>query len=144
MADLLFVPGSVPEPLSYERRAVVFYDVLGWRDQIQRAGNDSAKIARLQRTILRPIQSLRAGQAITAFRFSAFSDNVVISCPPDEQTVFRLLTTLGSFMLGSAAGGFLVRGGITIGDIVHNEYVVFGPALNRAYELESTVANFRA
>jgi hypothetical protein len=38
--------------------------------------------------------------------------------------------------------GFLVRGGITIGDIVHDEEVVFGPALNRAYHLEHDIAKY--
>jgi hypothetical protein len=29
---------------TYERRVVIFYDVLGWRSQITRAGNDSERI----------------------------------------------------------------------------------------------------
>jgi hypothetical protein len=36
--------------------------------------------------------------------------------------------------------GLLIRGAITIGDIVHDDSIVFGPALNRAYELESQQA----
>jgi hypothetical protein len=36
---------------------------------------------------------------------------------------------------------FFIRGGVTVGDIVHDEHVVFGPALNRAYYLESQVAD---
>jgi hypothetical protein len=35
-----------------------------------------------------------------------------------------------------------LRGGITIGNIVHDDECVFGPALNRAYELECSVANY--
>lgn len=34
----------------------------------------------------------------------------------------------------------LIRGGITIGKIIHNEEMVFGPGINRAYELESKYA----
>ena len=141
MTDLLFIPGSTPEPLHYERRAVVFYDMLGWRDQIKRAGNDATRIARLQRMILRPIQNLRAGKDTLKFQFSAFSDNIAISCAPDRDSVFRLLATLGSFVLASTAAGFLARGGLTLGEIVHNDHAVFGPALNRAYEIESTIAS---
>jgi hypothetical protein len=44
------------------------------------------------------------------------------------------------FQMACALQGFLLRGGITIGDIVHDDEVVFGPGLNRAYELESQVA----
>jgi hypothetical protein len=142
MVDLLFTPGSKPEPLQYERKAVVFYDVLGWRNQIQKAGNDPEKIAMLQRVILRPIQSLRAGEKTLNLKFSAFSDNITISCAAKQDSVFHLLVTLGSFVLGGTASGFLIRGGMTIGEVVHNEHAVFGPALNRAYELESRVASF--
>jgi hypothetical protein len=141
MADLLFTPGSKPEPLQYERKAVVFYDILGWQDQIQRAANDPVKIAQLQRVILRPIQSLRAGQETLNFKFSAFSDNIAISCAPHSESISRLLATLGSFIVGSTAAGFLIRGGMTIGEVIHNEHAVFGPALNRAYELENRVAS---
>src|SRR5438876_10132066 len=42
--------------------------------------------------------------------------------------------------LMTASMHFLLRGGITVGDICHDDEVVFGPGLNRAYELESKVA----
>ena len=38
--------------------------------------------------------------------------------------------------------GYLFRGGITVGDIVHDDECVFGPGLVRAYELESKVAQY--
>jgi len=38
--------------------------------------------------------------------------------------------------------GFIIRGAITIGDLYHDERIVFGPALNQAYEIESTIANY--
>jgi hypothetical protein len=55
--------------------------------------------------------------------------------------LFRLLGSVGCLVLGAACNGFLVRGGVTIGDLIHDSECVFGPGLNRAYELESTVAN---
>lgn len=33
-----------------------------------------------------------------------------------------------------------MRGAVTVGAIHHDQHIVFGPALNRAYELESKVA----
>jgi hypothetical protein len=36
----------------------------------------------------------------------------------------------------------LLRGGVAEGDIIHDEEGVFGPALIRAYELESRIAMF--
>jgi hypothetical protein len=126
----------------YERRVVALYDILGWRAQIAHAGYDATKIGELRRMILRVgrMLSVQRESAVPDLRFSTFSDNVVISYPSGSSYVARLLGTLGSFQFGSATAGFMVRGGVTIGDIVHDEYAVFGPALNRAYELESNVA----
>jgi hypothetical protein len=124
----------------YERRVVIFYDVLGWRRHIERAGNDRKNIGDLRRLILQHVRTmnLRTGWGISA---STFSDNVVISQPICPET-WLLITHLGVTQVASAMKGFLIRGGITIGDIVHDREAVFGPGLNRAYELEHTVARF--
>jgi hypothetical protein len=142
MSDRLYEAESTPEPTSYERRGVLFCDILGWRDQIAEAESDSQLIGRLRRTILRPIQTLRQGKTWGHdYKFSSFSDNIVISCPPDLQNVGYLAFNTASFVSATVRSGFLIRGGLTIGDIVHDEHVVFGPALNRAYELESKHAS---
>jgi hypothetical protein len=128
---------------SYENRAVAFYDFLGWRSKIAEAGNDPRKIGDLRRMILRNSRSLGGIQkhASPGVRFSTFSDNIVVSCEPERDAVLHLMTTLGSFQLAGLAGGFLIRGGLTVGPIYHDNVSVFGPALNRAYELESQIAN---
>lgn len=142
MSDRLYEAESKPEPVKYERRGVLFCDILGWRDQITRAGDDAEKIGRLRRMLLRPIQTLRQGKEFGHnFRFSTFSDNIVISCPPDIEEVGHMVFNTASFVSASVKNGFLIRGGVTIGDVVHDDHVVFGPAPNRAYELESKHAN---
>jgi len=124
----------------YERRVVVFYDVLGWRDQIAKAGTDRKKIGDLRRLILQLVRTLqlRTNWNISA---STFSDNIVISQPVCKHTP-ALIGHLAIAQIASAINGFLLRGGITIGEIVHDDEAVFGPALNRAYELESKIAHF--
>jgi hypothetical protein len=44
--------------------------------------------------------------------------------------------------IAAAMKGFLLRGGITVGDVVHDDECVFGPGLNRAHELESEIAHY--
>jgi len=129
---------------NYENRVVAFYDFLGWRSKITEAGTDPEKIGRLRRAILRHTRSLSGQQqhAAPQVRFSSFSDNVVVSQPVSKIAAIHLLATLGAFQFASAADSLLVRGGVTIGWIHHDSDSVFGPALNRAYELESEVANF--
>jgi hypothetical protein len=53
-----------------------------------------------------------------------------------------LIQQIALLQVGSAFNGFFLRGGITIGEIIHDSESCFGPGLNRAYELESTVARF--
>jgi hypothetical protein len=127
----------------YETRVVAFYDFLGWRSKIGQAGTDPLQIGRLRRMLLRHTRSLGGQQqhATPQGRFSSFSDNIVVSHPVDKQSIAFVLGTLGAFQLASAGDGFLLRGGVTIGSVYHDNVCVFGPGLNRAYELESKVAD---
>jgi hypothetical protein len=128
---------------SYERRVVVFYDVLGWRARIAEAGTDPVKIGELRRIILGSTRITRLSAedfSESDIRISSFSDNIVVSVPVSQLGLYQLLGSVGCLVLAAASNGFLVRGGVTIGDVVHDSECVFGPGLNRAYELESTVA----
>ena len=124
----------------YERRVVVFCDVLGWRDHIDKASNDPKKIGDLRRLILHASRSLNLREKLD-LRISTFSDNIVISQALSEKTQM-LVQQMALLQLGVLFEGFLLRGGITIGDIVHDNQVVFGPGLNRAYEIESKIARY--
>ncbi|WP_447752113.1 hypothetical protein [Sphingopyxis fribergensis] len=73
-------------------------------------------------------------------RLTTFSDNVVFSKPFAADDVRWLLQSLATTQLGLAARGFWMRGAVTVGSLHHDEHIVFGPALNRAYELESKFA----
>jgi hypothetical protein len=124
---------------SYEQRLVVFYDFLGWRNHIERAGGNPKQIGRLRRVILRHSRSMRLRRSLD-IRASTFSDNIVISQALGNKNQM-LLQQVAIFQFASAMSGFLMRGGITIGDVVHDDEAVFGPALNRAYHLESKIAD---
>jgi hypothetical protein len=127
---------------SYENRSIVFYDFLGWRAKIAEAGDDPQKIGGLRRMILRHTRSLGGIReyASPGIRFSTFSDNIVVTCEPQRDATLHLITTLAAFQLAALAEGFLIRGGLTVGPIYHDNVSVFGPGLNRAYELESQIA----
>lgn len=38
--------------------------------------------------------------------------------------------------------GLLIRGGVTVGNILHDNQIIFGVGVNEAYRLESTVARY--
>jgi hypothetical protein len=123
---------------SYERRVVVFYDFLGWQNHVEHAGKDPKELGYLRRMLLRQPRMLGVKEDLE-IRYSTFSDNVVITQKVGAKTQM-LMQQLANFQLGAALPGFLLRGGITIGDVVHDDEVVFGPGLNRAYHLERMVA----
>ena len=126
----------------YECRMVAFCDVLGWRNQIAKAGTDPKKIGALRRQILLVGRVISNVKSEADLRFSSFSDNIVLSGPVNDLTLAAFKVLLSDYQLSSAVLGFLTRGAVTVGDICHDREVVFGPALNRAYELESTVAKY--
>ena len=71
--------------VTYERRVVVFYDVLGWRSHIRRAGNKASDVSLLRRLILKTTRATRIEKGLD-LRVSTFSDNVVISQLPGANT----------------------------------------------------------
>ena len=82
---------------------------------------------------------------------SAFSDTVVVSFKIDPSGKNGLTLDEGLhfmyFTAGHLAGkafdaGLLIRGGLTAGDLYHQDGVLMGPALIEAYELEQGVAGY--
>jgi hypothetical protein len=127
--------------LDYERRIVAYFDVLGWRSEIEQAANDTRRIARIalvpqlfSRTVF------QTAERVAGAHLTSFSDNVIVSIPYEADRLELFLDGLAKIQLGTAFAGFWLRGGITVGSLVHNEAFVFGPALNRAHELESKIA----
>lgn len=125
-------------PINYEERIVVFFDVLGWKSHISNAGNDPVKIGQLALIpkLLKSsplLQTTGSGEA----KITSFSDCCVISIPYKEEFLPQIIYGLSNIFIGSAICGFLLRAGVTIGQLHHQEDIVFGPALNKAYQLES-------
>jgi len=127
--------------LAYENRTVAFFDILGWKEEIDTAGNDPRHIARLA-TAVRLFASHVGTANAEGVLMTTFSDNVVVSKPFAPNDVWWLLQGLATTQLGLASLGFWMRGGVTVGGLFHDDKIVFGPALNRAYYLESKVAKF--
>lgn len=127
--------------VNYERRITVFYDVLGWRSEIEEAGDDPQLVARLA-AALRMFAS-QVGQAgANGGLISTFSDNVVFSKLDNPSETWWALQGAATIQLGLAIVGFFVRGGVAVGNLHHDHKIVFGPALNRAYHLESKEARY--
>jgi hypothetical protein len=133
----------------YEEKVIAFLDVLGWRKLVERSVND--EILRQHMTLnINMVRNMTVGNKYsieqrpenTPTQIIQFSDSIVISSDSTTEGVqgllFQVQFLIGSFFLPS----FFIRGGITKGQLLHRDSIIFGPALIRAYDLESTIARY--
>ena len=127
--------------LHYEQRLVAYFDVLGWRADIEQAGEDPRRLGRLA-LVVRALSALAVPETgrVAEARLSSFSDNVVFSVPYEREQAIWTLRNIAVVQLGLAAVGFWLRGGVTVGRLYHDERIVFGPALVRAAAIEEKEA----
>jgi len=133
----------------YENRIVAYADILGWKN----ASNDLSQYSRLSDAVQKIVdyaakfsdeikQALRNTQGVPeviieehgSIEFSFFSDNFAVSAPVDYGwMIFKILSFACHDLLREK---FLVRGGVTMGNLFHRRGIIFGPALVEAVALE--------
>ncbi|MEK3977302.1 hypothetical protein MKZ20_21955 [Psychrobacillus sp. FSL K6-2684] len=132
----------------YEERVIVFIDILGFREHINLSVKEPDYFIKL-RDVLNYISSYQKKNYGDGFRaqkdigkeVTVFSDSVVISYPVElPGSVYYLLMDIIYLQLDMLQAGILFRGGVTVGKLCHDDNIVYGPAMNEAYELESKVA----
>ena len=125
----------------YEKRIVAFVDILGFKTIIE----DSVCDTSLRRKALEATEIIhsRRGGKIEGTQVTTFSDSAVISCPLNmRNALFYTIIDIIHLQLELGNKGLMLRGGIAIGDVYHDDDIVFGLAMNEAYFLESKVAKF--
>lgn len=88
--------------------------------------------------------SLKRSQNSWPLDVTHFSDSFVISTPASNVGSTRLhLQLVRALVVGFLRKGITVRGGMTAGRVIHEQGgALFGPAMNRAYRLESEQADW--
>lgn len=132
--------------MNYEKRICCFIDILGFKkhidETITETGDDNIKKIKSVADVLKFSKKLTGENGIGKTKvITYFSDSIVISYKYDEpnQLFYTLLDLLYvSFELANK--GYLTRGGISIGKLLHTSKYIFGPALVQAYEIESKKA----
>jgi hypothetical protein len=127
----------VPKTVQYKRSIVSYIDILGFRDLIEsRPAGEISKILRILAESVEPDPLFTSAR----IRFTKFSDTVIRSTPfsvrKPQKFIFELRHILHSH-IALIPQGIIVRGAVTIGDVVQSWKVVYGKGLVRAYELES-------
>lgn len=127
----------------YEERYVAFIDILGFKNIVNNTYTIPAEFNRLEQA-LKHIESLKNdnyrdpyGKNWLGMEFTMFSDSIVISYPASGYgNAFHILMEIAFICLDMLDMGYIFRGGITVGALIHKGDICYGPAMNSAVELE--------
>lgn len=146
----------------YEIRLIAFIDLLGFKSLIKNprietgiaATNDPLEnitnALKILHSEMRWEEELDNSETAIQYenseekdrQVSIFSDSVIISYKINmlQDCLEELLHKLVITQLQLFKYGVLLRGGITIGELMHQEELCFGPGMLKAYYLESKIA----
>lgn len=117
----------------YEHRALLFLDILGFKRLIDQKRDDLVEEA----------LSVTSAQYQSNYEISAFSDNMAVSMRFERGYELLELIHFASYLAWHLLyKGVLSRGGIAVGELYHQNGIVYGPALLTAYQLESQAATY--
>lgn len=139
----------------YQKRIVVFLDLLGFREKLIEFENE-ALFEDEDGYIDRVKTSNKANEFINVFKdaislinpyecnYYLFSDNICITLDPyfNKDLHIKVMFTISDLMKKFAEKGYFLRGGIDYGWFVDEKDVALGMPLVKAYLLESTKAIF--
>ncbi len=135
--------------ISYQVRYVAFLDLLGFKNLVNQSVENQNILNNIYRALSYSasvqqdnykglLSMVNLGKQVTAF-----SDSIVISydalMPGGGFHVLMDLVYICNDLLGI---GIPVRGGVTVGQLIHDEYKCFGPAMIEAYTMESERAKY--
>lgn len=140
---------------SYDRRTepyiVAYIDLLGVTNKIKAADQQLAmnKLHNLYTFSVDITKEIQI-QENKDIKFKIFSDNIIIAKKLSNEVVQRkrdirsLLMCVGHFQETAASDcvGWLLRGGISIGQLFIDDVMVWGEALLKSYYLEDKIANY--
>ncbi len=137
--------------MNYQNRFVIFIDILGFKEIItsttDKEGNDVLEaITSIINAMKLTSQLYNDGDELQndftkSKRVTQFSDSIVVSFEIGKlEDVFIAIEKTKLLILELVYKGFLCRGGMALGKLLHTDEYLFGPALVEAYELENKAA----
>lgn len=133
----------------FSERVVAFIDILGFKEKIKQSLEDVNIAENLHSSLMYILSLKEDNENKTTFmslkhlglEITTFSDSIVMSYPIEYQgALFTLLLDVIHLQLVLVCKGILIRGGVAIGLLYHDGNIVYGTAMNEAYELESVYA----
>ena len=134
--------------MEYEDRVVIFLDVLGFSNFTNYTGatqvNPDKKIEREKEYLEMLHNFFTPKNAVAKSRMvTSFSDSLVVSISVDDIDSLDVeLLEIYYLIINSIRKGFLLRGAVVYGKLIHTNDIIFGPALVDAYHRESDMAKY--
>lgn len=139
------------QKIEFEQRAVAFIDVLGFKSVVNNAAQGSTKLEELKKLIdllSTAVPSLDGTVDPSVPRelipkHIYISDSIILSAPltSEEMKNYRGLSILVMRVIQLThillCKGYLIRGGISVGDVWHTESNIVGAAYQEAYQIET-------
>ena len=128
---------------------VAYLDFLGGVNLIKNDKNNVnlSKIKQIYTFVLDKAMEIEKKETIKKIKYKIFSDNVIIASKIEMKTglqikrsVINFFYLVALFQIYALEQNYLLRGGITVGDLYIDKDMVWGKALVRAYEQESKEA----
>lgn len=133
-----------------EEHIIAYIDLLGVKEKIKKGDLKSKDMVHHLYSWTVDVTPQIAIPELADIKFKIFSDNIVIAKKLSKESTQRerdiraALMCIGHFqeMAATETVCCMLRGGITIGDLLIDETMVWGQALVDAYKIESTIANY--
>ena len=123
----------VTDDSGYRDRYVALLDILGFSDLTEKADGHPNWRAWLRDCISALNTTLPPHIEVNGFRFAQFSDTIVMSAYRSPNGLLSIISGCTMLTTNMLNRGILLRGGIAAGNFHHDERMMFGPALIRAY-----------
>lgn len=127
---------NLTDDTGYRDRYVAFLDILGFSELTKKADQHPNWRAWLKDCIGTLNNTLPTTVEATGFRYVQFSDSIVISVHRSPEGLNALLWGIQMLVRNMLSRNILLRGGIAAGNFHHDDQLMFGPALIRAYSFE--------
>jgi hypothetical protein len=127
----------------YEDRIVCFLDILAWKEKINKISNNDKKVVKLYNKYQKFIRTIE--NIVTDYKgyvdVKVVSDSFFISWKSETDNLTKsILAQLKEQIQNMYKNDFLLQGGIKKGKFIQKKAILFGPALNEAYELQKKCA----
>ncbi|MHB0818209.1 hypothetical protein ACYCFK_07990 [Stutzerimonas stutzeri] len=136
--------------MSYKKMVSIFVDVIGYKNitdfstkyELHRLFHEEVAIhAKRQAEIPHVIYDRKVfGFSDCAYFFFYYKDNIEDERKNDVNLAYIAAYNVSLTILRLMSKGFLARGGVAFGDVFIDELGFFGPAVERAHEIESKEA----